>query len=560
MTRRGPRPAARLVSAVTVAVTVTASALAVQPAGAAAGPGCAGLAGTVLAGSHVKSISSEVVPASATLPAYCQVDLVPARAVNVRVTLPLSTADAGTGGTYTGAWNGRVLNVGGGGYGGDLGDLAVAVRRGEVGSVTDTGHSSAWCDATDPRTGEANAQPGCGEAGGGFVLSPSGRLNTRQVDDFIDRSLHEQTVWARSLAKTYYGRAARRNYWVGGSTGGRQGWEMAQRYGDEYDGFLLGYPAINWNRFIIGEAWPAVVVDELLGPGGLAPAKSDAANAAAVAACDPEDGVTDGVVADPRRCTFDAREVEGLTAAEAEAVDRIWDGPRDARGNRLWGGIPRGTAFSVLLPGGNTMSPLIETYLRNWLRQDPAYDWRGNLTMENFPEFFEASYRKFEKTAATDSTDLSEVRKRNGRILYYVGADDPLIVPFTSYNYQQRLFDRYGVQGTRSFVRTFYFPGVGHTEPDLTGTTDVRSRLLDALEAWTEHGSAPESFGQRDAGTGTARTICAYPDTAAGPGADASCRTRASVPADLAAESVTVLERPEGARGTARPATTVPQA
>ncbi|MBW8792770.1 MAG: tannase/feruloyl esterase family alpha/beta hydrolase [Streptomyces sp.] len=534
------RPAACLVGAVTVAV----SALAVPPAGAAAGPRCADLARTVLAGSHVKSISSELVPATATLPAYCQVDLVPTRAVDVRVTLPLSPADSGTGGTYIGAWNGRVLNTGGGGYGGDLGDLGVPVLRGEVGSVTDTGHSSAWCDATDPKTGKANAQPACGEAGGGFVLSPSGELNTQQVDDFIDRSLHEQTVWALSLAKSYYGRAAQRNYWVGGSTGGRQGWEMAQKYGDEYDGFLLGYPAVNWNRFIIGEAWPAVVVNELLGPGGLSPAKSDAANAAAVAACDPADGVTDGVVADPRRCAFDAREVRGLTAAEAEAVDLIWDGPRDAHGNRLWGGITRGTTFEVLLPGGNTMSPLIETYVRNWLQQDPGYDWRKNLTMENFPRFFEASYRKFEKTAATDSTDLSKARRKNAKILAYTGTNDPLILPFNSYNYQQRLFRRYGVQGTRSFVRTFYFPGVGHTEPDLTGTTDARSRLLDVLEAWTEHGRAPESFGQKGPVTGTGRTICAYPDTAAAPGAGAPCTTRTSVPADLAAESTTVLDRP----------------
>ncbi|MFF4118545.1 tannase/feruloyl esterase family alpha/beta hydrolase [Streptomyces sp. NPDC001714] len=538
----------RLAACLVGAVTVTVAALAVRPAGAeaggrASGPGCADLARTVLADSHVKSISSELVPASGTLPAYCQVDLVPTRAINVRVALPLSTADAGTGGTYAGAWNGRVLNTGGGGYAGTLGDLGVTVQRGEVGSVTDTGHSSAWCDATNPRTGRPNAQPGCGEAGGGFVLSPSGELNTRQVDEFIDRSLHEQTVWALSLAKSYYGRAAQRNYWVGGSTGGRQGWEMAQKYGDEYDGFLLGYPAVNWNRFIVGEAWPAVVVNELLGAGGLSPAKSDAANAAAVAACDPEDGVTDGVVADPRRCAFDAREVKGLTAREAEAIDLIWDGPRDAHGNRLWGGITRGTTFAVLLPGGNTMSPLIETYLRNWLKQDPDYDWRKNLTMENFPRVFEASYRKFERTAATDSTDLSKVRRNNGKILYYTGTDDPLILPFNTYNYQQRLFDRYGVQGTRSVVRTFYFPGVGHTEPGLTGTADARSQLLDALEAWTEHGRAPESFDQKDPGTGTERTICAYPDTATAPGANASCTTRTSVPADLAAQSTTALDR-----------------
>ncbi|MFJ9008560.1 hypothetical protein [Streptomyces canus] len=57
------------------------------------------------------------------------------------------------------------------------------------------------------------------------------------------------------------------------------------------------------------------------------PAKSDAANAAAVAACDSQDGVTDGVIAEPRRCHFDAGKVSGLTPQEAKAVNLIWDGP-----------------------------------------------------------------------------------------------------------------------------------------------------------------------------------------------------------------------------------------
>ncbi|MFJ9008561.1 tannase/feruloyl esterase family alpha/beta hydrolase [Streptomyces canus] len=158
--------------------------------------------------------------------------------------------------------------MGGSGYAGNLLDLSFAVQRGEVGSTTDTGHNPAWCNAVNPRTGLSNAQPDCGLAGGGFVLDPRGELLSSQVKDFINRSLFTQTTWALQLTKAYYGEAARRNYWVGSSTGGRQGWWMAQQHGDLYDGFLLGYPAMNWNRFIIGEAWPAVVVNELLGPQG----------------------------------------------------------------------------------------------------------------------------------------------------------------------------------------------------------------------------------------------------------------------------------------------------
>ncbi|MDX6744225.1 tannase/feruloyl esterase family alpha/beta hydrolase [Actinocorallia sp. A-T 12471] len=493
-------------------------------------PACADLASRL-----PKSATATLVAATPTVPAYCQVDVVPERDIHVRIALPLSAADRGVGGKVSGAWNGRVINQGGSGYAGIIGTPVFAVQRGEVGSHTDTGHNAAWCDAINPKTGKPNAQPNCGLAGGGFVLPPGGKLSTSQVRDFINRSLYVQTTWALKLTKTYYGKEARRNYWAGASTGGRQGWEMAQRYGDLFDGYLIGYPAMNWNRFIIAEAWPAVVVNDLLGPGGLSPAKSDAANAAAVAACDDLDGVRDGVIAEPRRCDFDARKVPGLSAQEAKAVNMIWDGPTDAKGKRLWGGITRGTSFGTLLPGGTGMGALIETYVRYWLYEDATFDWRSRLTIRNFPEAFAHSQRKFAKTAATDDTDLSDVRRARAKIVYYVTTNDPLIVPFGSYNYQQRLFDRYGVKGVRENVRTFYFPNVAHTEPTLTGPASAQTQLFDALQTWTEGGPAPTSFRQLDRGTGVQRTICAYPDLALA----TTCKPITKVPSDLAAASRT---------------------
>ncbi|MFJ9008559.1 tannase/feruloyl esterase family alpha/beta hydrolase [Streptomyces canus] len=186
---------------------------------------------------------------------------------------------------------------------------------------------------------------------------------------------------------------------------------------------------------------------------------------------------------------------------------------------------------------------MIETYVRYWLEQDAGYDWRRHLTIENFPQAFEASYRKFQAAASTDNTDLSAVRRNHGKILFYQGGNDSLIVPFGAYNYQQRLFDRYGVEDTRSFVRTFYFPHVDHTAPRLTGTAPTLSQLLDSLQAWAERGKAPQSFSQKDTAAGVERTICAYPDTATAAGSDAPCQTRTTVPADLVAASLTAKDR-----------------
>jgi hypothetical protein len=510
--------AALLVPTVVLAGNAAFAAAHVAAPGQGPGTACADLAAAARSGPDVASASSVVVTASGTAPAYCDVILVVRPAVTIAVGLPLNARDGGAGGAAVGAWNGRVINLGGGGYVGFLPDTRFAVARGEVGSGTDTGHNTAWCNAVNPRTGRSNAQPDCGLAGGGFVLDPAGKLLTGQVTDFIKRSLYLQTTWALTLSKAYYGRPAARNYWAGASTGGRQGWQMAQSYGDLFDGFLVGFPAMNWNRFAVGEAWPAVVVNELLGSAGLPPAKSAAANAAAVAACDRLDGAVDGLIAGPIACHYDARKLictgaeTCLTPAQATAINMIWDGPRDARGRQLWGGITHGTSFDVLLPGGTAMSPMIDSYLRYWLYQDPSFDWRASLSIANFPTAFTDSQRKFAASAATDSTDLSQVVTNNAKIIFYHGTNDPLITSHGSYEYIDRLTDRYGERRTRSFVRTFFYPGLGHTSPPLV-EGDGHSLMLDALQKWVETGTAPESFTEV-AGTNGAIKVCAHPDRA----------------------------------------------
>src|SRR5438876_459032 len=76
---------------------------------------------------------------------YCQVNILygdnPNQNINIRVGLPLSSLDGGTGGVQ-GAWNGRTQGVGGGGCSGTLAVTAPVNAR-YVGSGTDGGHSGA---------------------------------------------------------------------------------------------------------------------------------------------------------------------------------------------------------------------------------------------------------------------------------------------------------------------------------------------------------------------------------------------------------------------------------
>lgn len=535
-------------------LTAALAAWCCAPAGAAT---CSSLTASWAANATVLAGTAELASAAGQNPAYCLVNLRISEAINVRVGLPLSPEDGGTG-NVQGAWNGRVQNLGGGGYAGSVGNVAGTVGTGYVASSTDTGHGAAWCNATDPATGLPNSQKDCGLIGGAFVINGQNKLVKRRVDDFIRRSLLEQTQWALRLAQAYYGVPAQRNYWNGCSTGGRQGFEMAQSFGDLFDGLLVGAPAMNWNRFIMGNLWAPTTTYATLGAAGLPAAKSAAANAAAVAACDADDGVVDGLIAEPRRCRFDASALvctgtpgepsTCLTAAEAATVNSIWNGPATANGERIWGGVTKGTSFDTNLPGGNQPNGINLTYFQNWLMTDPTYDWH-NLTAANYQDQFVASYKKFRDMAATDNTNLDKVRTKGAKILHYHGLGDALIYPFTSQNYVSRVFDRYGVPATQAFMRSFFFPGVGHCSG---GDAPQPSGLFDTLVDWVEKGVAPDHVVARQNATSTrpARTqkVCKYPDQRIYNGPDPnletsySCQVLPQEPADLRQAGRTFLE------------------
>jgi len=144
--------------------------------------------------------------------------------------------------------------------------------------------------------------------------------------------------------------------------------------------------------------------------------------------------------------------------------------------------------------------------------------------------------------------DLNKLERSGAKVIFYHGTSDPLITPFGSYNYIQRVFDRYGVAQTRSFIRTFFFPNLGHAPPTLTGQEDGLDQLVDALQAWAEHGQAPESFTQLPGAGRETLQVCAYPDQAVVTGHSGNqplftCQHRSSVPAALAADSLTAWDK-----------------
>jgi hypothetical protein len=494
-------------------------AAALVPATAAAQPTCAQLAtdpANGLAGNAtIVSPTATLVAASGSNAAYCRVDFTVSerggpengyaegekQAVVLRVGLPLNGADGGAGGVV-GAWNGKVQNLGGGGLVGSVGQVTAATNTGYVGSSTNSGHTS----AQNPNFA---------------VIQATHTLNFGMLDDFLVTSLRLQYQWALKLANTYYGTPATRNYWNGCSTGGRQGLSLALNHGKDFDGFLVGAPANFNSRLQLTTLWPWWVNRAVAG-NSLTSGKFAAANASAIAACDAIDGVVDGMLGDSRKCTFRAEaNICGqpgapaapncLTPQEAQAVNMIWDGPRNDRGTRIWYPFGYGANHSIA-----SESPCGNLGAECWAHKDTNFDWRP-LPLSQFDDESELSTNVVAPYSDIMSADLEDAHNRGAKILMWHGGADPLIPWRQSVHYYREAISAFGgnaqpekgLANLRPWFRFFLAPGVGHCGG---GVGPQPQAMFDAMVSWVEKGVAPDTV--LASGGGRTRPLCAYPQTA----------------------------------------------
>jgi Tannase and feruloyl esterase len=511
--------------------------------GKAAPPTCDGLATLLLNSADITSATSAKQPAANGNAAYCLVNITVShlagpqngyqpgqkQMINIGIGLPFSTADLGSG-SVQGNWNGRIQNLGGGGYAGSVGPVTSATDAGYAGSSTDTGHPLS--------------------AGGTFALNPDGTLNWGLIKDFAINGIHEQTIWTKNLVQLYYGMGPKYTYWNGCSTGGRQGHEQAQMFPNDYDGILAGAPAFNWDRFIPAEQWGEIVMNQELNGTTIPSAQLDAVTAAAVNACQNKfNNTPDGIVQDPRACQYDAKAyictaantpANCLTPQQADSVNKIWNGPpgplaslgpsAPLASQRLWFGLERGAPLELL--DGATPFSISTQYLQYWVNQNPAFNWK-TLTEQDFAFPFIESEIKFHGVIGTDNPDLTQFRNHGGKMIMYHGLADTLIFPRGSYNYYNRVEAAMGgLTEVRKFYRFFPYPGNGHCGPNAFppsfGVPNPQPNapwinsndLFNALVNWVEKAQPPGDpsntitawNGPNDTGT-YSRPICKYPDT-----------------------------------------------
>ena len=392
-----------------------------------------------------------------------------------------------------------------------------------------------------------------------------GHLNVQYINDWVYNGPQQEILWSKKVATEYYGKWPSHNYWNGCSTGGHQGYALAQSLAGQLDGILAEAPAMYWTRFQTAQMWGQIamfdIADEVIAGGKLAAAQN-----AAIATCDGNDGVLDGIIDDPRTCTFNASanlcgapgapaSPNCLTSAEVNAVNVMWDGPRNSSGKRIWFPIDRGTDF--LFWDGNVPFALAPVQF-GWDLENPAYYNAGvyptsypgfwgnvalNSTTQSTSPSFVTNYAAVAQAGSINVADLTDTfddldafRASGAKMVTFVGANDGLIMPRGVINYYRVMAQRYklphdqtGFDGVQQFYRLFHAPGVSHCGLGILSHSSLGpwpqgGADFDAVINWVENGVAPsEVIGSGNtaipayvAGSTTTltRPLCPYPQTA----------------------------------------------
>lgn len=490
-------------------------------------PVCAPLAGMRIPASAISlPTTGAVVEAAALTTAvvsgqtveHCQVDAgihpadPAAPPIKMRLALPLG-------------WNGKGLMFGGGGYNGTIPAL--------TGNVP-----FAAADAPAPlaRRYAVYASDSGHQQGPGSVPSLDGSfgVNDEAVRNFsAGDALKKTHDVSQFLLRRAYGRGPSETYFAGGSTGGREALIVAQRWPAAFDGVISGYPA--WNN--LAEVLDLGYLTQVLAqPGAFpGPEKQTLLYDSAIAACDGADGISDGVVSNPR-CALDPRVLRCpggadtgpscLSDAQIEAVKAMstpfrWP-YRIASGETHYPGFPFLSGADMRTPflGFGTTAPANpmpatagygmqywDQWVKHFLTRDPSFN---PLDLDpRRPGKWLDRISHLSTIQDRNNADLRPFARSGGKLLLLHGNADELVSHRSTNDYYERVRDLIG-PSTKQFLRYYLVPGANHANfgtPALSAGWDS----LTALERWVESGRSPEHQVVTDVTHARTRPLCEYP-------------------------------------------------
>ncbi len=405
----------------------------------------------------------------------------------------------------------------------------------------------------------------------------TGRQNPMFGDEPTARSdygygaVGKLTPMAKSLIAFAYGKGPDRSYIGGCSNGGRHAMVAASRYGDQYDGYLVGAPGYRLPHAALAQLWAAPLWNDLATPGatvnhpfaptvklpdlGTALNESERQTVAdaVLDKCDALDDVKDGLVQDVKACqaAFDvqrdvatcsgyglgSRNGQCLTQPQKDLLGQVMAGGKTPSGQVIYSSFPwdAGIATSNWANWKFVNSQALDPAAGN-IFMSPSRSIKG-LSSIDLDEAYKAIFAVTAPyTESADSVimppgkdnpvNLAGLRARGAKMLMYHGVSDAIFSSNDTAAWWNRLNQAQGGRAA-DFARYFPVPGMAHCNG---GPATDRFDGLSALVNWVEKGEAPHQLLAGVRGPGNAaganadipatwsstrtRPLCPYPQVA----------------------------------------------
>ncbi|KAE9365281.1 tannase and feruloyl esterase [Stipitochalara longipes BDJ] len=387
-------------------------------------------------------------------------------------------------------WTGRFLATGNGGIDG-------CIKYDDINYGNINGFSA---------VGSNNGHNGTG--GSAFLNNPE------VLKDYVYRSLHTITEAGKNLTTAFYPTPVKKSYYLGCSGGGRQGIKAAEMFPEDFNGIVVGAPAVNFNNmtswrasffdktgaptslnFIPASAWQGFIHDEVLNQ------------------CDTIDGVADGIIEDPTLCEFRPESLicsaahnstNCLNEAQVEIVRSVLSPLYGASGELV---------FPAMQPGSEIMA------VQKLYAGAPfpySLDW-FRYVIYNTSTFDDTNFSVADITSAqalnpfhvqTYPSNLGNFTgSHKGKLLVFHGQQDQQITSFSTERFYNHLAEGMALRSSQldEFFRFFRISGMFHCNSGpgawMIGQSgsgsmgfDPESNVLAAMVQWVEEGFAPEAI------------------------------------------------------------------